>query len=202
MDNRSRQILEQALYEKTPAYFSSDAVPISFQTRLLDIANDHLVIENTVTPDFIKAVNSGSHYLFQVAMIRFQAARMASDGVNIIFPLADNSLIEETRQSERFPFTLEEKVICELLNPYDGETRISKPVLDMSAYGLSLRTTYESKLIQPGTVLPDIRVLIDGEPYKRTSGTVVYQRRLMNLQGHIRIQVGIKFTNENQNTPE
>jgi hypothetical protein len=198
MDNSNRQILEQALNEKTPAYFSSESVPISFQTRLLEIAENHLVIENTVTFDYIKRVMMSGRFFFQVAMIRFQATSMSSDGVNIIFPLADNSLIEETRQAERFPFTPEEKVICEILNPYDQQTRISKPVLDMSAYGLSLRTTYESKLIQPGTFLPDIRVLIDGEPYKRASGNVVYQRRLMNLQGHVRIQVGIKFSAESK----
>jgi hypothetical protein len=196
MDKENRQLLAQAIDEKAASYFSSDSVQISFQTRLLEIAENHLVIENTIPFDYIKQVTSGTHFFFQVAMIRFQAVSITSDGVNIIFPLADNSLIEETRQAERFPFAPEEKVICEILNPYDRETRISKPVLDMSAFGLSLRTTYESKLIQPGTYLPEIKVLIDGEPYKQSAGQVIYQRRLMNLQGHARIQVGIKFVSE------
>ena len=90
-------------------------------------------------------------------------------------------------------FTADERVIVEILNPFDGETRISKSVMDMSATGLSLRTTFESQLFRPDTYLPTMRVLVDGELYKKGSGRVVYRRKLMDLNGQIRSQVGIKF---------
>ena len=124
---------------------------------------------------------------------RLIATTISGDGQDIIFPLKKDSVIEETRQSERFSFTAEEKVICEILNPYDGSTKLSKSVMDMSATGLSLRTTFESKLFRPGTQLEDIKVLIGGEPYTQTSGTVVYTRKLLDLKNHLRLQVGIQF---------
>ena len=131
--------------------------------------------------------------MIQVQMIRFQADRIDTDGQLIVFPLKAMSVIEETRQSERFPFTAEERVVCELLNPFDGETRIFKNVMDMSATGLSMRTRFESKLFAPGTSIPEIKVLIDGKPYSAVSGTIVYNRKLMTHKGRIRLQVGIKF---------
>jgi len=196
MDKNSKKAFQKALNDKSAAYISSDALPISFQTKILKIEDDHLVLKNTVTPEYISRVMEGKNFFFQVSMVRYQASKMMTDGSNIIYPLSDSSLIKDERQAERFSFTAEEKVICEILNPHDLETRISKPVLDMSAYGLSFRTTFDSKLIVPGTSLKEIRVLIDGEPYKSTSGKIIYQRRLMNMQGQIRIQVGIKFDNE------
>ena len=66
-------------------------------------------------------------------MVRFQSDRIASDGEHIVFPLKDDAVIEETRQSERFSFTADERVVSEILNPFDGETRLSKSVMDMSA---------------------------------------------------------------------
>jgi hypothetical protein len=135
--------------------------------------------------------------MIQVQMIRFQADRIDSDGQHIVFPLKAMSVIEETRQSERFPFTAEERVICELLNPFDGETRIFKNVMDMSATGLSMRTRFESRLFSPGTVIPEIKVLIDGKLYTSVSGTIVYNRKLLTHKGRLRLQVGVKFDEKN-----
>lgn len=188
------EILEREKKQKNPAYLTSAALPISFQINIKKIERDGIILENTIPPKYISQFLNGDGFVFQVAMLRLAAKKLGSDGKNIIFHLDEKSIIEDIRQTQRFPFAVEENVLCEILNPFDQTTRLSKSVLDMSASGLSIRTNFDSKLFAPDTNLPELNILIDGQKYKHTSGEVVYKRKLMNLKGHIRMQIGIKFT--------
>ena len=189
----SQKAIEEALRLRQAVFISGDALAITFQTFVTSMQSDGLVLANYIRPKYIGDFMNSRAFSLQVGMVRFQSDKLISDGQNVIFPLKKDSVIEETRQSERFYFTADERVIVEILNPFDGETRISKSVMDMSATGLSLRTTFESQLFRPDTYLPTMRVLVDGELYKKGSGRVVYRRKLMDLNGQIRSQVGIKF---------
>jgi hypothetical protein len=193
IDAKSRDILVDAQRLKQSVFVTGEALPITFQTFILAVEEHHLLLDNRIRPRFINRFAASKSFSLLAGMVRFQADHVSSDGEHIVFPLKEDSVIEETRQAERFSFTADERVISEILNPFDGETRLSKSVMDMSATGLSLRTTFESKLFQADTYLPSIRVLIDGELYKQGPGRVVYRRKLMDLNGQMRTQVGIKF---------
>lgn len=193
IDATSREILTESLAAKTSVFFSGDGLDITFQTHILAVDEHHLIVENRIKPRFIRQVMGSSRFSLQVRMVRFQADRIGSDGEHLVFPLKEDTVIEETRQAERYSFAADERVVSEILNPFDGETRLSKTVMDMSATGLSLRTTFDSKLFKPDTLLPSIRVLIDGEQYVQGPGRVVYSRKLIDLAGQQRTQVGIKF---------
>jgi hypothetical protein len=193
MDQSITDLLNETFKRKAPVYFSADGTDVTFQTRIIKLEKSRIVLENTIRPEFILAVVGAKKYAILVQMVRFQSDDIKSDGEHLIFPLRENSVVQETRQSERFPFTAEERVVCEILNPFDRETRIHRSVMDMSATGLSLRTTFDSLLYRPGTFFPELKVLIDGKPYTQTAGRVVYNRKLMNAKGQLRLQVGIKF---------
>jgi hypothetical protein len=193
VDDKTMQLLQEACQAKVPVLFSGDGLNITFQTHILKVDSVRVMLENRVPPRFIRAVANSKNFSLQARMVRFQSERIETDGEHLIFPLGENSLIEETRQSERFSFAAEERVIVEILNPYDGETRLSKAVMDMSATGMSLSTTFESQLFKPDTVLPSLRVMIDGELYTQARGRVVYNRKLLDLSGQLRTQVGVKF---------
>jgi hypothetical protein len=195
IDSASYEILRDTLTQKSSVFFSGDGTNVTFQSRLIEVNEDSIKLENTVIPKYIRDLLGSKHYSLMVQMIRFQADKLNTDGVNLIFPLKEDSVIQETRGSERFVFSADERVVCEFMNPFDEETRLTKSVMDMSATGLSIRTTYDSKLFERGTRFPQLRVLIDGELYTQTTGSVVYTRRLLDLHGHLRLQVGIKFEN-------
>lgn len=193
IDLANRELLIEACREKRPVLLLGDGLPITFQTYVLAVTEEKLLVENRIRPKFINKFASSKSFGLQVRMVRFQSDHIGSDGEHMVFPLKETTVIEETRQAERFAFSADERVVSEILNPFDGETRLTKSVMDMSATGLSLRTTFESKLFEADTYLPSIRVLIDGELYKQGPGRVVYRRKLMDLTGHLRTQVGIKF---------
>lgn len=187
------EILMSACQQKLPILFSGNSLPITFQSYLLEVHPDKVVIENRVKPIWIKQMLACTQWMLQANMIRFTTDHISSDGQNILFTLKENAMIEETRQAERFSFSAEECVVCDILNPFDMETRISKTVMDMSATGLSLRTNFASELFRSGVQLPEIRVLINGASYTQTAASVVYNRRLVDLSGRLRYQVGLKF---------
>lgn len=193
IDARSRAVIMEAFTQRQPVLLSGSALDVTFQTYIVSVETSHLLLENRIKPKWISAFIASQGFSLQAGMVRFAATEVASDGERLVFPLKEDSVIEETRQAERFSFAADEKVVSEILNPFDGETRLTKSVIDMSATGLSLRTAYQSDLFEPGTVLPEVRVLIGGELYKQAQGRVVYRRKLMDLQGQMRMQVGIKF---------
>ncbi len=190
---QSLKLVEEVIRLKQAVYISGDGLPITFQTHVLAMQADQLVLTNQIRPPYISSFMASKSFSLQVGMVRFQSDKILSDGEHMVFPLRKDSIIEETRQSERFYFNADERVIVEILNPFDNETKISKSVMDMSATGLSLRTTFDSMLFQPDTYLGNFRILVDGELYKKGAGRVVYRRKLMDVSGHLRHQVGIKF---------
>ena len=192
-EENGRTILKEAMRDKAPAFLSGNELDITFQTQLIHLEDHQVVIENRVPPEHICQLLKSRNFSLQVNTFRFEGQVLKSDGKNMIFPIKDEAFVSETRRSTRFSFKVNEQVICEILNPYDGETLLSKRVMDLSATGLSLRTALESQLFRPGTHLPQLKVLIDGEPYRQNPARVVYNRKLIDLGGKLRLQVGIKF---------
>jgi hypothetical protein len=187
--------IQEAIKLRSSCYLGCDNLDTTFQTTILDCPDQVLHVQNTIRPEYINEFMKAKKFNLLVNMIRLNSNIVDTDGVAILFRLQESELVEETRKSQRFAFSSEERVVCELVNPYDQETVLSKSVMDMSANGISLRSTFDSQLFQPGTHLPEVRVLIDGDMYTENSGLVVYKRKLIDLDGQLRMQVGIKFKN-------
>lgn len=172
---------------------SGNALPIAFQTQIKSLDLNNIYLKNTIKPEFIRAFLSSKEFTLQAQMMRFQTNAILSGGDQLIFPLLANSVIEETRQAERYTFSSNEKVSAEIINPYDNETKLTKSVMDMSATGISIRVSIHSNLFKPGLEIQKIKVMIDGIIYSQNSGCVIYNRQLLDHLGNLHAQVGIKF---------
>ncbi len=190
-----RLTLEDAIAQRVTVFLSSSGTEYVFETRLLGIDETSLVVENHVLPRLITAFMRGDRFQLRVHRLRLESTSIASDGERLVFPLETCTALDETRQSERFPFAIEEQVVCEFINPHDGETLIRKTVMDMSGNGLSLRGASVSDLLKPGTFVKNLVVTIAGKPYTKADAQAVYQRRLYDLSGNLKMQIGLKFLN-------
>lgn len=190
-----QSVLDECKKTKTPVFISSNGLDIAFQTVIRNLEGPTVVLENMVRPEFITKFASGDKFFLQCKMLRFQSTVVAPRGTFMTFEIHENSLTEETRQSERFMFSPEEKVIAEIINPFDESTILKRHVMDMSATGLSLRINAPTKPFAAGVKLPQVKVAIDGKHWTTTTAEVVYNRKFMDLQGHLRVQVGLKFLN-------
>ncbi len=193
-------ILDECRKLRTPVFIASQSLDIAFQTVIRSIDGPTVILENMVRPEYIRQFSSGSVFFLQCKMLRLQSTKVSPRGTNMAFEVQDNSITEETRQAERFLFTPDEKVIAEILNPFDNTTKLRRHVMDMSATGLSIRVNAATKPFAAGAKLPQIKVHIDGKLWTTASGEVVYNRKFIDLQGHLRVQVGLKLLTS-QNAP-
>ncbi len=181
------------------AIVSGNMVDISFGTRVIEVSGNRLTLVNTVPFAMISEFVKSPRFSIQVDLLRIHAEAVGSDGKNLVFKATKVDSISETRGDERFTFSSDEHVTCEILNPEDNETLLVKPVLDMSASGFSLRTSPGSKLFTPGRKLTGIRIIIGDRTYSTGNAEAVYQRRYMDENGTLHQQVGFKFTTAGKN---
>ena len=193
LDDKTFKLIKNAIQKKDSVYFTTKNVPITFQTRIIAQNKHYFTVFNAVSPEYIKDIMESKNYFLQVSTHRFHCEQIESDGEHILFPIKHASLLKNIRQEQRFSFSEGQKVICEILNPYDMQTILRKPVIDLSASGVSVRNYFESNLFKPGTHLPELKVLIDNEQHISQSGEIIYTRNLMNIKREKSIQVGIRF---------
>jgi hypothetical protein len=186
-------VLLECQKSRTPVFISSSGLDVAFQTVIKEITDSTIALENMVRPEYISRFSRGDKFFLQCKMLRFQSAVVRPRGTFMVFEIHENSLTEETRQSERFMFTPDEKVIAEILNPFDSKTVLRRTVMDMSAKGLSLRVNAPTKPFAAGSLLTNVKVTIDGKLWTTAQAEIVYNRKFMDLEGHLRVQVGLKF---------
>ncbi|MFW7377585.1 MAG: hypothetical protein ACOH5I_02100 [Oligoflexus sp.] len=199
INNSIFELIRECTDKRTPIFFSADGLDVVFQTQILVIRDDTIVLANSVPPQYITEVVKSSKYFVQIQMIRFVSEEINSDGVNIVFPLKSLKPIEDNRSAKRFPFEADEKVVVAMLNPYDKETVLHKSVIDISSTGLSIRSPVNSELYTPGTKFHNMKVIIKGKVYNQSDGTVIYKRKFLDQEGNSYYQVGIKFESHEAN---
>ncbi len=193
-------ILDECRKQRTPVFISSQSLDIAFQTVVRSLDGPVVILDNMVRPEHIHQFSSGPTFFLQCKMLRLQSTKVSPRGSNMAFEIQNNSITEDARQSERFLFTPDEKVIAEIQNPFDNLTKLHRHVMDMSATGLSIRINAPTKPFLAGSKLPMVKVKIDGKLWTSSAAEVVYNRKFMDLQGHLRVQVGLKFLTP-QNSP-
>jgi hypothetical protein len=193
LDSKEIGFLESLAKTKTRIVLSASKLDISFQTRILGVKKDSLRILNAVPLDLICSFMKSDEFTLITNQYRFNSKEISSDGVSMIFRINSLDEVAKTREAERLPFSKEDAVECELLNPYDKKTRIRFPVLDMSAGGVSLWVGRPSMLFHPDTIFEEVKIYIDRDVYNHAHGRVVYSRKTMDMMGSLGMQVGIAW---------
>ena len=186
-------LIKDAAQPSRQAMISGDGLPISFGSRILRVDGNRLNVVNTVPFGLISDFSKSQNFVIQVDLLRILSERLESDGKNFIFQATKVESISDTRGDERFNFSSEENVRCEFTNPEDEETILTKQILDMSASGFSLRTGAKSTLLMPGRKIEKVRILIGEKLYSESGAESVYQRKFMDENGKMHLQVGLKF---------
>ena len=186
------EIFNECWVEKKPVYFAAGNLNISFQSRILNIEKDRITILNSVPPEYISLTSRAPSFTVQINMIKLQVAEMRSDGQNIVLPFVNLQTVEESRIEKRQFYGLTDQIYASFTNPFDRITVISKPIMDMSETGFSLRTPGSSRLFEPENQIEGITIQVDGQEQKKCHGTVIYTRKFLGINGKEFTQVGFK----------
>ena len=193
LDDQTKTLIKRHIANRETVYISSDGVPVTFESRILQLSGKNLTLINSVTPEHIFAVTQSKHHSLQIENLKFFSSEIGSDGKNIIFTISDSSQADNIRSEERIRYQDPDSCYCEFLNPFDMQTTLRKPIIDLSGSGVSVRNQTESRLFTPGIQIYNLKVVLDHKQAGMYKGKVIYQRLLMSLKGKTSVQVGIKF---------
>lgn len=185
--------LKESKANKDICFLSAEGFDLTFETQLLEVNERNITIANTIPYQHVQAVVNCSRYILQCQKTKIYSSRLENDGVNIVFSFDDSTVLQETREEERFSFRSHQDVVAKICNPFDKVTVITKPILDMSSSGLSIRAKYPSKLFAKGVIFEKLEIHRDGACSKTCSGEVVYSRNYIDLSGKQYCQIGINI---------
>lgn len=191
-----KQELKKFKLRKTPVFLSCKNVDYIFQSKIVQIEQDNLLLLNSVPPHLIKQVVEQEHYVIHIGSIFLESKSISSNGEQIIFPIGQRKTAPDTRSEERFNFVTRSDASCNILNPYDNRTVLSKSIIGLSTSGISIRSSLRSKLFYPGLEIQKLDIIVSGSLLESRQGKVVYKKRVISEDFDEFSQVGIKF-----NTP-
>lgn len=188
-----REILINCWKNALPVFFSSDLVDVVFETRILNVKDDNVVLINNVPLNYINKVAQSQKFVLQAKMLNISSSLIVSDGKDIVFSIKDSIIKQDLRQSERVYFNIDEHITCEFINPFDNKTVLSKQVLDMSSDGIAIKNHYNSKLFEPELKITGLKILINGNLYMQKHVEVIYKQTLWDFSKKLRTKIGLKF---------
>lgn len=194
ISDKHQKVIRKAWQDERYVYLTGDGLDIRFQTRIIDVRNDYLVLNNSVTPEYLKKFIKSRNFYVQIFLVNFRADSIDTDGKNILIPLKESLDIKETRQSVRNDFFPHRKEFCQFINPFDNSTPLHKQLMDLSEDGFSLVSFAETKLFSLGLVINDIVFFSDKKDKRMTKkAEVKYIKTLMDINGKRHMQVGFEF---------
>ena len=194
ISDKHQKVIRDAWQDGRYVYLTGDGLDIRFQTRIVDVRNDRLALNNSVAPEYLKKFLKSRNFYVQIFLVNFRADSIDTDGKNILIPLKESLNIKETRQSVRNEFFPHRKEFCQFINPFDNKTPLRKRLMDLSDDGFSLVSFIETKLFSLGLVINDIVFFNDKKTQKITKNAEVkYIKTLMDVNGKRHVQVGFEF---------
>ena len=191
--NIGREILITCWRNALPVFFSADLVDVVFETRILSVKDDNVLLINNVPLNYISKVAQSQKFVLQAKMLNISSRLITTDGKDILFSIKDSVIKQDLRKSERVYFDVDEHMTCEFINPFDNKTVLSKQVLDMSSDGIAIKNHYNSKLFEKDLKITGFKILINGNLYMQKQVEVIYKQTLWDFSKKLRTKIGLKF---------
>ena len=185
--------LKDLAFKGEHGYLSPSDYELTFETVMVEVSSDKIILKNTIPFQHIAQVTQSKDFTLQFGKDRFKAKNLTSDGIHLVMEMEPLDAEETMRHEPREVPSDDAKMVVKILNPFDGETELLKPVLDLSASGMSLRTRNESRLFSEGVHLPLLEITLNGKSHRKEKGTIVYVRPYLNIAHEKYCQVGIRF---------
>ena len=194
ISGKYRKIIYDTWQDKRYVYLTGDGLDIRFQTRIIDVQDNHLVLNNSVTPQYLKQFLKSRNFYMQIFLLSFKADSIDTDGKNILISLKKTISFIESRHNIRREFFPHSKEFCQFINPLDNSTLLRKLLMDLSEDGFSLVSLVETKLFSLGLVLKDIEFFVDKKDKRMIrSAEVKHIKTLVDINGKRHTQVGFAF---------
>ena len=193
IDNDTYALIEKSRREKTTTYISCNNIPILFQAEISKISEDSIYLKNPISYNIISKFRNSKEFSIKISLLNLIVDNITTTGNELKLFIKKIINIKNLRQYERFFFSIEDNATCEILNPYDNMTVLTKKVIEMSQGGLSIQNETDSKLFSPGQIFKNIKLSINDKLDKTRNIEIIYSQTLQLLSGKTIKQTGCKF---------
>lgn len=194
--------LKELRLSETPsvmAVLAYAGVDIDFQTTIVRIEEDRIVIKNPISPERITEFLSASAYYLQCHMLRFTCKNIEHDGYHLHFLPEQAETVVNMRKSSRLSLAHDHGANCLVKGQtVDQSIDLNCPIFDLSDDGISFGAELSQKdalRVSDQTVF-DIDIHLSSGHVYRGQGRVVYSRKIQDLQKNLSLNVGMAFLAE------
>lgn len=187
------ELFEKIVLSDGNVYISGDGLPVTFQTKILELTDKYVCLQNTVPIHYISRFMGSKRFGLSASNLRAVSAKVQSDGKKILFFTGEEVNEGDQRVVERRPVHKRHNLKFKLLNPIDGETKLVKIVSDISIYGAAISSPNSSKLFEAGATFKQVELVRDDETLANVDIQVTYQRQVVDMKGTTMFLVGLKF---------
>jgi|GEM_PF-559846 len=186
-------VVSLAREREEPVVLSPQGLDVTFFCVVLDVTPEHVVLRNPIPPAMASRLHEVRDFGLFCRMYLLKAPRLEPYGTQLRFPLPDYAELNQARQLERVHFAAKENAVVEIQHPFDSSTVLRRRVFDLSTGGMSFRARKRTPFIQPGRILPACQIFLQGLPYEKRRGRVVYVKQIIDVNAHSDFQVGVQF---------
>ena len=192
------EIMSLAKEREEPLVLSPMGMRVSFFCLMVDLNTDYITFKNPIPYELAPNIREASEFGLFCRMYQLKSKSLEPYGTLLRFPLPDFASLNQSRQEERVYFAAKEKAVVEITHPFDPGTVIRRRVFDLSKKGMSFRARTSTPFIQPNRLLPSCQIYLQGLPYDKKRGRIVYVKQIFDVNVKSYYQVGVKFIEEDE----
>lgn len=186
-------LLKQAAQAHEPLILSPSGLSMSFFCHVGDVNEREVVIQSSIPPALAPRIAKCDLFSLHFRSYRIVLNKLEPKGLGLAFELPVEAELAQERADEREYFEREEGTYLLIAHPYDKSTVIRRSVFDLSNGGLSFRAIQLTSFVQPGRILPKVQIYVRGKHKMNRQGKIIYVTRIIEADGKLFYQVGVKF---------
>lgn len=182
--------------QKQSVFLSAEPFETVFETKIIGLDEQHLILKNTISFDAITYFLSRPSFRLSVLSASLLSPKITSNGKDILFPIENQAYFESFKHLSGICILGKDDWEFECINPIDETTKLTKKILELSEIELSFQSEDFSMLFEPDLMLEAIKIFKHKKLIKQTKGQVLYKKLLIKSNGLQMSQIGVKLFHE------
>jgi hypothetical protein len=193
-------ILTIAKEREEPVVLSPHGLGVSFFCVVSEVTETFFAIRNPIPAALAELASQTNDISLFCRMYLMRFDHFESYGTLLRFPLPDHAALNQCRQEERNYFSSKQNAVVEIQHPFDPASLLRRRVFDLSKGGMSFRSKNLNPFLQPGRKLPHCQIYLQGLPYEKRQGKIVYVKGIVDINMKSYYQVGVQFSEDDEET--
>ncbi|MEY2987789.1 MAG: hypothetical protein RJB13_1310 [Pseudomonadota bacterium] len=187
------EAFQEILKSKQPIILSPKGKSMSFLCTPVSYTEEAIIFKNSIPIDILPEVVTSTEFTATCGDYQVVSAALFAHGTDIRFPTHHISILRQSRKEDRYIFSAEANAEIHITHPFDAGTILKRRLYDISLGGLSFRSHTQTRLMQPGRIFQQVKILQPNKPDENRTCRVVYVKKIFEESSHSYHQVGVQF---------